>query len=75
MGEKLINKALTHKNNWMEPLNKSNMKSVSVIIPVFKPEHLEEVLQHLRNIGGYDEIILVDDTGDVDKTRYDNIKI
>lgn len=73
MGERLINRALTHNNNWVEPFANTDMKSVSIIIPVFYPEHLDEVLEHLRFIGGYDEIIIVDDTGEIDKSKYNSI--
>lgn len=73
MGERLLKRALSHENNWVEPFENTDLKSVSIIIPVFYPEHLNEVLSHLRFIGGYNEIILVDDTGDVDVNRYEKI--
>lgn len=58
---KIFNKAITFKNNWIHNSSINCNYSVSVIIPVYKPEHLPEVLEHLSRIGGINEVILVDD--------------
>jgi len=77
-----LKSALEFQNNWNELVAiGDDSPSVSVIIPVFRPEHLEDVLNHLYSIGGFCDVILVDDTGDfreIDYSftkRYDNISI
>lgn len=74
MNERLIDKAKNFRNMWKEPQNTSlSMQTISIIIPTYHPEHLEEVITHLNSIGGYLEIILVDDSGSFNKKDYDFI--
>lgn len=71
MNKKLIDRAKEFCNKWNEPTDEvENSRSISIVIPVYHPEHLKEVLLHLRKIGGYKEIILVDDSGEVEKDNY-----
>ncbi len=67
---RLISNAVTFNNCWKPPANHIEKKSVSIVIPVYYPEHLSAVIKHLEIIGGFDEIILVDDTGAKAKDNY-----
>lgn len=75
MGQKLIKHAIKFKNSWKEPeiIEIPDIK-ISIVVPVYYPEHLDEVLVHLCNIGGYQEIILVDDTGNFKEQQYRYLK-
>ena len=80
--KKLIESAIDFKNEWKTPFeNKISNPTVSIIVPVFFPEHLEKVVQHLQQISGFDEIILVDDSGCFNESdyfftrKYSNIKV
>lgn len=82
LSKKLIEQAIAFTNGWKEPASDIyTNKSISIIIPVYYPEHLKEVINHLTAIGGYQEIILVDDSGMIEEQDYslvelfDNVKI
>ena len=52
---KLYNNSLSFVNDWKEPINDDIIKSrleskkISVVIPVYHPRYLKEVLIHLSN--------------------------
>lgn len=75
MKQKLIDRARTFVNQWNVPAVwvEQNQK-ISVIIPVYYPEHLEAVLKHLHEIERFHEIILVDDSGAFTPREYANLK-
>lgn len=61
----LLNRALHYCNDWCniaEGTNRFN-PTVSIIIPAYFPQHLNCVLEHLQRLGGFFEIIVVDDSG------------
>ena len=61
----LYNSARSFVNDWIEPVcGHVNDPTISVIIPVYKPTHLDVVIQHLNKIAKSIEIILVDDSGE-----------
>lgn len=79
---KLLKKASEFCNEWNEPAEYiGDRYSVSIIIPAYYPEHLDAVVEHLDKIGGFDEIIIVDDTGkfcEDDYTfarKYNNVRV
>ena len=63
---KLYEKSLSFYNNWNEPNNNeySNKKKISVVIPVYHPRYLKEVLNHLSKLNLIDEVITVFDSLD-----------
>lgn len=62
---KLYNSACSFINDWNEPSCWGpDSTTVSVVIPVYKPAHLDAVLGHLGEIKNSIEVILVDDSGD-----------
>ena len=63
---KLYEKALSFSNNWNEPTNNTylNKKKISVVIPVYHPRYLNEVLTHLSKLELIDEVITVFDSFD-----------
>lgn len=82
MLNKLIEQAISFENNWVDPIYDTYTdKSISIIIPVYYPKYLDAVLNHLSAIGGYQEIILVDDSGMIEYQDYsfiqsfENVKI
>lgn len=75
MAGKLIKQATEFKNGWNKSVDDVSIgQNISIIIPVYYPEHLKEVLNHLAYIGGYQEIILVDDSGLFDEYSYDYLE-
>ena len=59
---RLLREASIFRNEWNEPAQYGSVEhSVSIIIPAYYPEHLDAVIEHLERIGGFDEIIIVDD--------------
>lgn len=71
MKQRLIEQAEKFQNCWNEPVaDTESNRSISIIIPVYFPEHLDAVLTHLSGIGGYEEIILVDDSGAFEEQDY-----
>lgn len=76
MSNKLIEQAIKFRNNWKDPIyDMCTDKSISIIIPVYYPEHLSAVLKHLSTIGGYQEIILVDDSGMIGDQDYSFVQL
>lgn len=82
MKNKLIYKAMKFNNFWETPMNKlRSSKNISIIIPLYYPKHLKDVLLHVKSIEGYQEIVLVDDSGEYREQDYsfmrgfENIKI
>lgn len=61
----LLNRALHYCNDWCNITDDTNQfnPTVSIIIPTYFPQHLDCVLEHLQRIGGFFEIIVVDDSG------------
>jgi len=58
-------------NNWKEPSTAGeNGSRISVVVPIYRPYHLPRFIQHLMEIGGIYEIVLVDDSGDRDEKRF-----
>ena len=59
---KLYDSALLFKNNWIENNWIESLDSkLSVVIPVYHPRYLKEVLKHLSNLNGIYEVIAVYD--------------
>lgn len=60
---KVFEEAASFKNDWKEIDNSIPLPemTVSVVIPVYLPTNLDEVIDHLAKIGGIKEIILIDD--------------
>lgn len=80
--EKLITSAKKFRNQWNDPVeNYHNHLKISVIIPLYEPEHLNVLITQLIKINEFHEIILVDDSGNInssiyeDLEKHDNIKI
>lgn len=72
----LVASAKCHENQWKVPKDGnelSDKKTLSIIIPVYQPYFLNEVVRHLISIGDFAEIILVDDSGKCDKEQYTEI--
>lgn len=66
---KLYEKSLNFINNWKESdVNIINDKKISVVIPVYHPEYLRNVLNHLSKLGTINEVILVFDSLDDDQS-------
>ncbi len=62
---RLYNAARNFVNDWIEPVcGDLNDPTISVIIPVYKPTHLDVVIQHLNKIAKSIEVVLVDDSGE-----------
>ena len=59
---KIFDSALIHDNDWKEPNGKelTNQK-ISVVIPVYHPRYLKEVLNHLSKLDNIYEVITVFD--------------
>ncbi len=60
----LLDKALLFNNDWKDVSVTNNNCSVSIVIPVYKPQYLNQVLKHLSRIGGILEVILIDDSSE-----------
>ena len=59
---KLLESAIAHNNNWVNPTgNEETNQKVSVVIPVYHPRYLNEVLEHLSKLDGIYEVITVFD--------------
>lgn len=59
---KLYDSALSFVNDWTKPINDTiEYKKVSVVIPVYHPEHLSKVLMHLSKLEFIFEVITVFD--------------
>lgn len=64
---KLYDSALLHNNDWIIPKgNELTEQKISIVIPVYHPRYLKEVLKHLSKIGGIYEVIVVFDGMDDD---------
>ena len=67
---KLYNNSLSFVNDWKEPTNDDIIKSrleskkISVVIPVYHPRYLKEVLMHLSKLEFIYEVITVFDSHD-----------
>ncbi len=67
---KLYNNSLSFVNDWKEPINDDIIKSrleskkISVVIPVYHPRYLKEVLIHLSKLEFIYEVITVFDSLD-----------
>ena len=56
---RLYNAARNFVNDWIEPVcGDLNDPTISVIIPVYKPTHLDVVIQHLNKIAKSIEVVL-----------------
>ena len=74
--KKLIDLALVNNNEWNAPAQYCEEDIlITVIIPVYKPTYINEVVNHLVKIKEVGEIILVDDSGNFNKKDYEKIKI
>ncbi len=68
---KLYDLAIEFKNNYNQFDNiHCDTANISVIIPVYHPEHLDTVLGHLSKFDGIREVLLVDDTGDKEGQQF-----
>jgi glycosyltransferase involved in cell wall biosynthesis len=66
MGKLLVNSEL-HNNDWKKPTgNEITSQKLSVVIPVYHPRYLKEVLDHLSKLDGIYEVITVFDGMDDD---------
>ena len=64
---KIFDSALAHNNDWKEPIgNEKTNQKISVVIPVYHPRYLKEVLDHLSKLDGIYEVITVFDGMDDD---------
>lgn len=63
---RLLDLAIDHINEWKQSKLSYNACSISVVIPVYKPSHLDAVISHLNQFHEIDEIILVDDSNEDD---------
>lgn len=74
----LMSLACNYKNSWNQPVDKVKKHvKVSIIIPIYQPYYLENVIEHLVKIYSFSpfaEIILVDDSGDFEMKKYDSLK-
>ena len=62
---RLYNDAVSFENQWKACADENSHRvDVSVIIPVYRPTHLDAVLRQLNEIGNDVEVVLVDDSGD-----------
>lgn len=62
---RLYDSSLSFSNNWTDYTDDIvSDKSLSVVIPVYHPKHLDKVLDHLSQLGGIEEVILVFDGPD-----------
>lgn len=62
---KLLNSALSFQNNWKDgEINNLSNKKLSIVIPVYHPRYLKEVLEHLSKLKGIYEVITVFDSLD-----------
>ena len=64
---KLYDKSLVFDNDWKdnETYIKTN-KTISVVIPVYHPQYLKQVLNHLSKLDSIDEVVTVFDSYDDD---------
>ena len=69
----LYARAKSFVNEWKAPWNSTLAKTISVIIPVYHPYHLDSVVEHLSNFKEVTEIILVDDSGEFNIDEYENV--
>lgn len=61
----LYNNSLSFINNWKNPSNNNfESKKISVVIPVYHPRYLKEVLMHLSKLNFIYEVITVFDSHD-----------
>lgn len=75
MNNGLLSQAETFVNDWILPIDGMiSDDKVSIIIPVYFPEHLQEVIDHLEKIDDFYEIILVDDSGKFDEREYEDLR-
>lgn len=64
---KLYENSKSFVNEWNEPcISIENKKKVSVVIPVYHPKYLREVLNHLSKLKMVDEVVTVFDSYDDD---------
>lgn len=64
---RLYKEASSFTNTWIDySTNIYSKKNTSIIIPVYHPEHIDDVMKHLERIEGIQEILLVDDSGKQD---------
>ena len=62
---KLYEESLKFNNNWKDYSEDIvSDKKLSVVIPVYHPQHLDTVLNHLSKLGGIEEVVLVFDGPD-----------
>lgn len=67
---RLYDSAIAHNNNWVKPSGNEDVnQKLSVVIPVYHPRYLNEVLNHLSKLGGIYEVITVFDGMDDDPTK------
>ncbi len=72
----LLKQAMEFKNIWNEPVNSLvKNQSISIIIPLYYPKYLREILEHLNLVGKYQELILVDDSGKFQEKNYSYLKL
>lgn len=75
MNNGLLSQAEKFVNDWILPIEGMISEGkVSIIIPVYFPEHLQEVIDHLEKMGDFYEIILVDDSGKFDERVYEGLR-
>jgi len=67
----LLKNASEFSNNWIDKKEKlqANQK-LSIVIPVYYPKYLKEVLDHLSKLEGVDEVITVFDYVEKDLDKY-----
>ena len=68
---RLLKSALEFNNNWID--KKENVEvnqKLSIVIPVYYPKYLKEVLEHLSKLEGIYEVITVFDYVEKDLNQY-----
>lgn len=67
---KLYDSALVHDNDWKMPNSSlETNKKISIVIPVYHPRYLKEVLNHLSKLEGIYEVITVFDGMDDEPSK------
>ena len=63
---KLYEESMIFNNNWKESNENLDDKKISVVIPVYHPRYLKNVLEHLSKLNSVDEVVTVFDSDDDD---------